>query len=145
MKEIIAVVRPTRLHKIRDAFRTLPGFPGMSVAHIEGCSGHVGSEQNDTLKEELTDFLNKYPDYPFNETILKEISLSQNILIPLKNAADKFGFIDTLGTWVIQPQYDDALTFSEGFASVCKNDSCYYINKEGQKISFEDIRYRWAK
>ena len=59
MKEIIAVVRPTRLHKIRDAFRTLPGFPGMSVAHIEGCSGHVGSEQNDTLKEELTDFTKK--------------------------------------------------------------------------------------
>ncbi|MES2761142.1 MAG: WG repeat-containing protein [Bacteroidota bacterium] len=86
-------------------------------------------------KEELTAFLTKYPDYPFNETILKEIALSQNILIPLKNADDKFGFIDTLGTWVIQSHYDDALPFSEGFASVCKNDSCFYINKEGQKIS----------
>ena len=85
-------------------------------------------------KDELTNFLTRYPDYPFNETILKEISLSQNILIPLKDLNDKFGFIDTLGNWKITPQFDDASTFSEGFASVCKNDSCFYINKEGNKI-----------
>lgn len=59
MKEIIAVIRPNRLHKVRDAFRTLSGFPGMSIAHIEGCSGHEGAKQNDTLKEELTDFTRK--------------------------------------------------------------------------------------
>lgn len=86
-------------------------------------------------KEELTLFLNKYPNYPFNESIVKEISLSQNILIPLKNTQDKYGYIDTLGNWVILPQFDDALAFNEGFASVCKNDSCYYINKEGYKTS----------
>ena len=86
-------------------------------------------------KEELTNFLTKYPDYPFNETILKEIALAQNILLPLKNSEDKYGFIDTTGAWIIAPQFDDALAFSEGFASVCKNDSCFYINKEGQKIS----------
>ena len=86
-------------------------------------------------KEELTNFLVKYPDYPFNETIIKEISLAQNILLPLKNLEDKYGFIDTLGNWIIAPQYDDAMSFNEGFASVCKNDSCYYINKEGQKVS----------
>jgi len=86
-------------------------------------------------KEELTNFLVKYPDYPFNESILKEIALAQNILLPLKNTEDKYGFIDTVGSWVIAPQFDDALPFSEGFASVCKNDSCFYINKEGQKVS----------
>ncbi|MDF2452439.1 MAG: hypothetical protein K0S26_1943 [Bacteroidota bacterium] len=90
---------------------------------------------NQYSKEELTNFLTKYPDYPYNETILKEISLSQNILIPLKNTNDKYGFIDTLGNWVIPSLYDDALPFHEGFASVCKNDSCFYINKEGQKTS----------
>ena len=86
-------------------------------------------------KEELTNFLEKYPDYPFNETIIKEISLAQNILLPLKNLEDKYGFIDTVGNWIIAPQFDDASAFSEGFASVCKNDSCFYINKEGQKVS----------
>lgn len=59
MKEIIAVIRPNRLQKVRDAFRTLSGFPGMSISHIEGCSSHSGAEQNDTLKEELTDFTKK--------------------------------------------------------------------------------------
>lgn len=59
MKEIKAIVRPNRLHKIRDAFRQLPGFPGMNVAHVEGCSAHVGAEQHGTLKEELTDFSKK--------------------------------------------------------------------------------------
>lgn len=86
-------------------------------------------------KDELTNFLNKYPEYPYNESILKEISLSQNILIPLKNAREKYGYVDTLGNWIIKPQYDDASNFSEGFASVCKNDSCFYINKEGNKIT----------
>jgi hypothetical protein len=84
-------------------------------------------------KEELTNFLEKYPDYPFNETIIKEISLAQNILLPLKNLEDKYGFIDTVGNWIIAPQFDDASAFSEGFASVCKNDSCFYINKEGSE------------
>jgi hypothetical protein len=86
-------------------------------------------------KEELSDFLMKYPDYPFNETILKEIALSENILLPLKNTDDKYGYIDTIGNWVISPQFDDALVFSEGFAVVSKNNSYYYINKEGNKIS----------
>ncbi len=86
-------------------------------------------------KEELTKFLNKYPDYPYNETIIKEIFLSQNVLIRLKNTNDKYGFIDTLGNWIIAPQYDDAFPFREGFAAVCKNDSCFYINKEGEKTS----------
>lgn len=59
MKEIKAIVRPTKLHKIRDAFRQLPGFPGMNISHVEGCSAHAGTEHHDTLKEELTDFTKK--------------------------------------------------------------------------------------
>ena len=86
-------------------------------------------------KEELTLFLNKYPEYPHNDIIVKEISLSQNILLPLKSSNEKIGFIDTIGTWVISPQFDDAQNFSEGFAAVCKNDSCFYIDKEGNKVT----------
>jgi nitrogen regulatory protein P-II 1 len=59
MKEIKAIIRPSRLHKIREAFRSLPGFPGMSASHVEGCSAHAGEERHDTLKEELTDFTKK--------------------------------------------------------------------------------------
>lgn len=59
MKEIKAIVRPSKLHKIRDAFRQLPGFPGMNISQVEGCSAHTGAEHHDTLKEELTDFTKK--------------------------------------------------------------------------------------
>jgi nitrogen regulatory protein P-II 1 len=59
MKEIKAIVRPSRLHKIRESFRQLPGFPGMNISHVEGCSAHTGVEHHDTLKEELTDFTKK--------------------------------------------------------------------------------------
>lgn len=93
-------------------------------------------------KQELTAFLTKHPDYPYNADVQKEINLAQQVLIPLKNTNEKYGYIDTLGHWVITPQYDDANLFEEGFAAVCKNDSCFYINKEGQKTSnlyFEEI------
>ncbi|HEY6094083.1 MAG TPA: P-II family nitrogen regulator [Gallionellaceae bacterium] len=59
MKEIKAIVRPNRLHKIREGFRHLHGFPGMTIAQVEGCSAHAGEERRDTLKEELTDFTRK--------------------------------------------------------------------------------------
>lgn len=83
--------------------------------------------------ESLQAFLNKYPTYPYNESLIREISLAQNILIPFKNNEEQLGYIDLLGNWVIQAVYDDASTFEEGYAAVCKNDTCFYINKEGQK------------
>lgn len=59
MKEIKAIIRPNRLHKIRESVRHLHGFPGMTVSHVEGCSGHSAVEKPDTLKQELTDFTKK--------------------------------------------------------------------------------------
>ncbi len=86
-------------------------------------------------EKELNDFIHRYPDYPYSLTLLKEISLSQKILLPCKYDDATFGYIDTLGHWAIKPTYDDAEFFSEGFAAVCKNDSCFYISKEGIKAS----------
>lgn len=59
MKEIKAIVRPSKLQKIRDAFRQLQGFPGMNISAVEGCSAHAGTEQHNTLKSELTDYTHK--------------------------------------------------------------------------------------
>lgn len=86
-------------------------------------------------KKNLQNFINKYPQYPYKEIISKELHLVEQILIPLKDGSNKFGYIDTLANWIILPQYDDAMDFSEGFASVCKNDSCFYISKDGKSIS----------
>jgi nitrogen regulatory protein P-II 1 len=38
MKEIKAIIRPNKLTTLRDKLMLVPGFPGMTVAKVEGCS-----------------------------------------------------------------------------------------------------------
>ena len=57
MKEIKAVIRPNKLAALRDALVVLPGFPGMTVTKVEGCSAptrHVAAKVR--IKDELTDY-----------------------------------------------------------------------------------------
>lgn len=84
---------------------------------------------------ELDDFLQKYPDYPYRSEIEREIEWSKQTLYVLKATNEHYGYADTSGTWIILPQFDDASGFHEGFAGVCKNDSCFFINKSGEKTS----------
>ncbi|MEW5792342.1 MAG: P-II family nitrogen regulator [Pseudomonadota bacterium] len=58
MKEIKAIVQPFKLTKIRNAFRHLKGFPGMSVSKVEGCGAcrEEAAQARHGVKEELTDF-----------------------------------------------------------------------------------------
>lgn len=88
--------------------------------------------------ETLHAFSAKYPDYPYSDILNEEITLANKKLIPLKNNNQKFGFIDTLGNWIINPIYDEAFQFSEGYAVVYSGDSCFFINKNGQK-AFESF------
>lgn len=60
MKEIKAVIRPNKLAVLRDALVALPGFPGMTVTKVEGCSApsrHVPARTK--IKDELTDYTPK--------------------------------------------------------------------------------------
>jgi nitrogen regulatory protein P-II 1 len=57
MKEIKAVIQPNRLRRLRQAFRQMRGFPGMTVTRAEGCSGHEEPETAHGIKDELTDFV----------------------------------------------------------------------------------------
>ena len=57
MKEIKAVIRPNKLSVLRDALVALPGFPGMTVTKVEGCSApsrHVPPRAK--IKDQLTDY-----------------------------------------------------------------------------------------
>ena len=56
MKEIKAVVQPFRLTRIREAFRKLPDFPGMTVSKAEGSGYHPGKPAATGIKAELTDY-----------------------------------------------------------------------------------------
>lgn len=58
MKEIKAIIRPSKLPLLREKLRALPGFPGMTVSQAQGCSApSVHTPSN--LQEELTDYTPK--------------------------------------------------------------------------------------
>jgi nitrogen regulatory protein P-II 1 len=55
MMEVKAVIRPNKLAALRTALLETPGFPGMTVSKVEGCSApNRGGKAN--IKEELTDY-----------------------------------------------------------------------------------------
>ncbi len=55
MIEIKAVIRPNKLSMVRNALMDTPGFPGMTVTKVEGCSAPSRVEKT-TIKDELTDY-----------------------------------------------------------------------------------------
>jgi len=46
----------------------------------------------------------------------------------------RYGYIDASGSMVIKPQFDDAFTFSEGFAAVSVDDKWGYIDARGTRV-----------
>lgn len=56
MKEIRAVLRPSRLEALREAFRKRPDFPGMTVIRAQGSGYHPGKPRPAGIKGELTDY-----------------------------------------------------------------------------------------
>ena len=59
MKEIKAIIRPNKLASLRDALVALPGFPGMTVSKVEGCSAPTRHVTRHKIKDELTDYTPK--------------------------------------------------------------------------------------
>ena len=59
MKEIKAVIQPARLARVREAFRKIADFPGMTVSHAEGSGYHPDKPAPAGIKSELTDYSEK--------------------------------------------------------------------------------------
>jgi nitrogen regulatory protein P-II 1 len=55
MKEIKAVIRPVRLDDVREALRHVPGFPGMTIGKVDGCSSPARHTPHG-IREELLDY-----------------------------------------------------------------------------------------
>lgn len=55
MQEIRAVIRPNKLVDLQDALRSLPDFPGLSVAKIEGFTAPKLIHKQ-TAAEQLRDY-----------------------------------------------------------------------------------------
>ena len=58
MKEIRAIVRSSKLSRLRQVLRDIPGFPGVTVHKAEGFTAPA-SVDHKTIREELTDFTEK--------------------------------------------------------------------------------------
>ena len=58
MMEVKAVIRPNKLPALRTALMETPGFPGMTVVKVEGCSAPSKTSKAN-IKDELTDFTRK--------------------------------------------------------------------------------------
>ena len=60
MKEIKAVIRPTKLPALREALRSVPGFPGMTITKAEGLSApeRLGPGKP-SVRHALTDYTAK--------------------------------------------------------------------------------------
>lgn len=55
MKEIRAIVRPSRLNRLRDALRAIPNFPGVTIFKAEGFTAPAAIDKR-SVRDELTDF-----------------------------------------------------------------------------------------
>ena len=58
MKEIRAIVRPSRLERLRTALRAIPNFPGVTIFKAEGFTAPAAVDKR-SVKDELTDFSDK--------------------------------------------------------------------------------------
>jgi hypothetical protein len=58
-------------------------------------------------------------------------SLSEGLDAASPPDSDLWGYVDTTGTFAVEPQYDRAFDFSNGRAVVEKNDSFGYIDRTG--------------
>ena len=59
MKQIIAVIQPSRLPRVREAARRFAGFPGMTVDKVDGFSPSSGSNESAPaggIRSELTEY-----------------------------------------------------------------------------------------
>lgn len=58
MKEIRAIVRPSRLERLRTELRAIPNFPGVTIFKAEGFTAPAAVDKR-TVKDDLTDFSDK--------------------------------------------------------------------------------------
>lgn len=89
-------------------------------------------ETENLSPEVLADFLLEYPDYPMREKVKMELKNLLKVLIPASMNL-KWGYIDTLGNWIIRPVYESCEPFSEGMAMISREGKFGFINTNGDE------------
>lgn len=90
-------------------------------------------------QEELSEFMLDYPDFPFKEKLMKDLSLSTQLFIPAQENK-MWGYIDSNGNWLIKPQFSWIEPFSEGKALVGFEDKTGYITKNAEFLYLGNLK-----
>lgn len=85
----------------------------------------------------LMEFRFDFPTYPMLDELKFEIERLLQKLIPATDE-NKWGFIDTTGKWILQPQFDFCEPYSQGMALIENNDLFGFVDLFG-KIIVEPI------
>ncbi len=88
----------------------------------------------DLSSQKFDAFKKQFPDYPFMDELKIDQQLSETLLLPYAEN-NKWGYINEMGNWIIEAQYESVDIFSEGNAIVELDDKKYFINKKGIPIS----------
>jgi len=91
MKEIKAIIRPARLDDVSEALRVTPGFPGMTVTQVEGCSSPL-RHQPQGHKEELLDYSPK---------VKIELIVEDQYALALYNTIKQIGATNHIGDGIV--------------------------------------------
>ena len=94
-------------------------------------SGIIDSEEDkiatlNKLESEIKELEKRKERLKIRIKEIKEGSLSRN-----KGTNGKYGFVDYDGNWVVEPKFEDAEDFQEGFACVKLDDKCGFIKADG--------------
>lgn len=83
MKQIVAVIQPFKLTKVRNALRLIKNFPGMTVTRSEGFGQEDVHSDHHNIRAELTDFSPK-----IRLIIVSPAELVDEIVAVIRDTAD---------------------------------------------------------
>lgn len=81
----------------------------------------------------LMEFRFDFPTYPMLDVLRFEVNQMQQKLIPATYES-KWGFIDTTGSWKLEPQFDFCEPYSEGMALIENNALFGFVDLHGELI-----------
>ena len=114
-----------------------------SNRNIEKAWKELYRRYTENFKPELIlEFEQAYPDYPFKEEINLDSELLEIEFFPFTDSLGMMGYTDSTGSWLIEPEYDDAGFFYNGIAGVERNEKMGLINKKNELIVdfiFDDV------
>lgn len=133
-KKIFEIVTEPNTRESYDIFiRTYPSNSMIDSAWRQLYQSSLDTMNMLTLKR----FKNRYPNYPYQKEIDRDMAFIDSVFLPIK-VGEQFGFMNTAGTTLIPARYEQVSKFSEGLAVAAKDGKYGVIDKYNQvRIPFK--------